>query len=301
MVKEFSIQDLRQSIKGDCFSGDDFLFITSDYLVQYDREQLLSGYVKLTDVMISIVREGEMRGKINHKPLHMKAGDLLVCTNAIFEPMQMSRSDYKANVLIASRSFLLDSVPFSNLLSAAMFHFERDYTVVSLSEEVRHRLSLYGDIYNERFKRMDTPNAHEIIRQLTKCFLCEVIDILADGKADVEHKLGQSEKIVMRFIGLLEKQQPRPRFIEDYASELCISPKHLSEVCKKVTGRTALQWITEYIVRDIRYYLLHTDKSIKEIVFLLQFPNSSFFGKYVRTHLGMAPNAFRKKEGDKVD
>lgn len=294
MIKELSFQDIRERVGQNCFCGEDFLFTTLQYKDNEENAPTLSGYVRLTDVMIAVVREGEMEGMINNTPFSMKAGDMLLCTNATFEPSQFHRSDVKISLMFAQRRLLLESVPFTQLLSAAMFHFERDYIIVSLTDETRHLLSLYGDIYNERFKKIDSPNGREIIRQLTKCFLCEVIDILGgDDVANV--KIGQNQKIVMRFFDLLEKKQPRPRFIEDYSSELCITPKHLSEVCKKVTGRTALQWITEYVVRDIRYYLLHTDMSIKEIVFQLNFPNPSFFGKYVRLNLGMSPNAFRKK------
>ena len=295
MVREISIQDIRKSVKDGCFCGDDFLFIAPQQLEQTKYDSLLSGYVKLTDVMIAIVREGELEGMVNHMPIRMKEGDVLVCTNAIFERTMTHSSDYKASVLIASRRLLIDSVPFANLISAATFRFERDYTLVSLSEATRKRLALYGDIFSERFKMMDTPNAGEIIRQLTKCFLCEIIDFLVEGNAERPKPLGRSEKIVVNFFELLENTQPRSRFLDFYASALCVTPKHLSEVCKRVTGRTALQWITEYIMRDVRYYLLHTDLSIKEIVTHLDFSNSSFFGRYVHNHFGMTPNAYRRK------
>ena len=106
-------------------------------------------------------------------------------------------------------------------------------------------------------------------------------------------------RLFLRFINLLETTHPRPRFIDHYSSELCVTAKHLSEVCKKVSGRTALQWITEFIENDIRHYLLHTDLSIKEIVYQLQFPNASFFGKYVRAHFGKSPSEFRRSTGTK--
>ena len=111
--------------------------------------------------------------------------------------------------------------------------------------------------------------------------------------------LPDMSKLFLHFINLLETTRPRPRFIDHYSSELCVTAKHLSEVCKKVSGRTALQWITEFIENDIRHYLLHTDLSIKEIVYQLQFPNASFFGKYVRAHFGKSPSEFRRSTGTK--
>jgi AraC-like DNA-binding protein len=76
-------------------------------------------------------------------------------------------------------------------------------------------------------------------------------------------------------------------------SQLCISPKYLTAVCKKNSGKTANEWITEQVLEDIRYYLKQTDLSIKQICDQLGFPNPSFFGKYVKDHFGMTPLKFR--------
>lgn len=35
-------------------------------------------------------------------------------------------------------------------------------------------------------------------------------------------------------------------------------------------------------------------KNVKEIAYQLDFPNLSFFGKYVKQHFGMSPKAYRE-------
>ena len=59
--------------------------------------------------------------------------------------------------------------------------------------------------------------------------------------------------------------------------------------------KTALEWIREYTEADVRYYLLNTDLSVKEIAEELGFPNLSFFGKFCRRAFGYSPNDFRKE------
>jgi AraC-like DNA-binding protein len=66
-------------------------------------------------------------------------------------------------------------------------------------------------------------------------------------------------------------------------------------VCKQVSGKTALDWINEYVLIDVRHWLKNSDKSVKEVADLLDFPNLSFFGKYCRSHLGMSPLKYRKE------
>ena len=90
-----------------------------------------------------------------------------------------------------------------------------------------------------------------------------------------------------------------PNATEDFLAaeaehhRLYVSPKYLSAICKAESGKTANQWITEYTLEDIRYQLLFTNHSIKEITHQLGFPNTSFFGKYVRQHFGTSPKALR--------
>ena len=75
---------------------------------------------------------------------------------------------------------------------------------------------------------------------------------------------------------------------------LCLTPKYLSAVCKQVSGSTASQLIASFVVKDIRRLLDESDKSVKEICNELGFPNPSFFGTYVRKHLGQSPRRFRE-------
>ena len=62
---------------------------------------------------------------------------------------------------------------------------------------------------------------------------------------------------------------------------------------KKNSGKTANEWITEHVMEDIRYNLKQTDYSNKQICDMLGFPNTSFFGKYVKDHFGMTPMQVR--------
>ena len=97
-----------------------------------------------------------------------------------------------------------------------------------------------------------------------------------------------------RFLDLLHSSKAKHRTVESYASELCISPKYLSFVCKKQSGKTANEWITEQVMEDIRYYLRQTDLTIKQVCDRLAFPNPSFFGKYVKEHFGVTPIQLRQ-------
>ena len=47
-------------------------------------------------------------------------------------------------------------------------------------------------------------------------------------------------------------------------------------------------------MEDITELLKYSEKSIKEIADELEFPNISFFGKYIKSHTGISPTEYRK-------
>ena len=114
---------------------------------------------------------------------------------------------------------------------------------------------------------------------------------------NVESK--QNVSLFNRFLELLQTTEAKHQTVEYYASKLCISAKYLTIISKKNSGKTANEWIQEYKLSAITNYLRTTDWSIKEISNLLGFPNTSFFGKYVKDHLGCSPLEYRKRQGGK--
>ena len=52
----------------------------------------------------------------------------------------------------------------------------------------------------------------------------------------------------------------------------------------------------EHAMEHIKYKLRNSDKSIKEIAEEFNFSNQSFFGKYVKAHLGISPQQYRDEK-----
>ncbi|MDY6114332.1 MAG: helix-turn-helix domain-containing protein, partial [Alloprevotella sp.] len=74
---------------------------------------------------------------------------------------------------------------------------------------------------------------------------------------------------------------------------LCLTPKYLSEVVKAVSGQTAGQWITTFVVSEAKRLLSDTSLSIKEIAQALHFTSQSFLGKYFKNATGLSPSDYR--------
>ena len=105
----------------------------------------------------------------------------------------------------------------------------------------------------------------------------------------------QYQQLMQQFIDLLERGDFRQnREIGYYADKLCVTPKYLSEVSKKVSGLPANYWITRYTTLDISRLLRDRTRSFTEISDLFGFSSLSHFSRYVQNNLGAKPTDFRE-------
>lgn len=151
------------------------------------------------------------------------------------------------------------------------------------------------DLFVYAIKANEAIFKEEMVRSLFLFILYTIVSRIAE-KADHanEELLNRGEVLFMKFLGLLNQNYKMEREVAFYANKLHLSPKYLSAICKEQSGKSASIWINEAVIEEIRYQLLHSDLSVKEICVMMNFPNISFFGRYVKKHLGYSPQAFRK-------
>lgn len=109
---------------------------------------------------------------------------------------------------------------------------------------------------------------------------------------DLLSRQGESP-ITGRFIALLARYHTEHRDLEFYASRLGLTPKYLSAAIKADSGRTAPEWIVDYVLMEARYYLKHTSLPVKGIAWRLHFNNQMDFYRYFQRHTGMSPTEYR--------
>ncbi len=110
----------------------------------------------------------------------------------------------------------------------------------------------------------------------------------------LDNGASQAQIIFTKFMELVQNEPIKHQPVYYYAEKLCISSKYLSYVCKQISGKSASEFIQSAVLGEIIHYLESTTLSVKEISCRMGFPNISFFGKYVKTYLGMSPNKYRK-------
>ena len=257
--------------------------------------EVTSAHVSMS--AIAICTSGKVQGLMNGKKIELCQNQVAVIPPNVVITDLMISPDFNLKAMFLTNSII------QNFLHEKMYVWNEvmyihGLHVVSLEDDNMHFYELFYEMLQECFgKPASIPFRTEVIQALLRAAilaLCGLLRQVTQPDDALPSGTASGNAHFQRFLDLLHSEPGKHRTVESYASELCISPKYLSVICKKQSGKTANEWITEHVLEDIRYYLSQTDLSIKQISDLLGFPNSSFFGKYVKAHFAMTPMQLRK-------
>ena len=137
----------------------------------------------------------------------------------------------------------------------------------------------------------------EVLRSMIRTLaykVCRIIGRHIESQPAPETSArSRNDEYFNQFMSELTKHYMQERSVGFYAGQLHLTPKYLTTIIRKTSGRTAAEWIDDYVVLEAKNLLKYSTMSIQEIAYCLNFPNQSFFGKYFRSHTGMTPSAYR--------
>lgn len=250
-------------------------------------------YLRMKMHIILFALKGELQIDINAEPYTIREHDFLIIQPNDIITNRLPAPNFEGSILCISPRFIIEYISESTLWDKA-FPLAKN-PVVHLSEEATETFKSYGKLLHEKIEHKHAPYRREIVVSIIRAIFYE---LLANINGYTPYGTGltkQSEVLFRRFINLLSETHIKPRNVSWYADQLCITPKHLSTVCKQISGKTAFVWINDFVAADMRNLLKSSNRSIKEIAEFLHFPNISFFGKFCRQHFGMSPTKYRKQ------
>lgn len=252
------------------------------------------GTMKVDSIYIILVcTGGKIQLELNSAFYTASRNDLIICRpNDIVSKCMMS-PDFEAAIVCLSHKVFIELFSESELWDKA-FYFSDNLTF-HVSDDSLALMEMYGRILRFKIKAKGMPYRKEVIRSIMRAVFYELLSNIPTKNTYGAGLIKQTDVLFKKFIELLISFRAKPRSVSWYADRLNVTPKHLSTVSKRVSGKTAHEWINEYMKIDIVYYLKNTTRSIKEVANELEFPSISFFGKYCRQHFGVSPTLLRKQ------
>lgn len=134
----------------------------------------------------------------------------------------------------------------------------------------------------------------ELVSHLLAAHVLDLYDIHAKTRTSPPVS-SRAVLLLRRFIGELSDGAFREhRDLAWYAKKLFVTPEYLSEVCRRVSGRSAGYFIDLFTAGEIARELLQKNVPVRRIAEDFHFSSPSYFTRYVVRHLGMTPLAFRR-------
>lgn len=249
--------------------------------------------VRIDGISIMLCEQGEATLKVDLSEYHLKRDSLIVIQPNNFIVGASLSEDFQAIQVLVSHDAVEKIMPkLTDMLPTLLSN--RTDPVVQLAPKEAEGIRAFYKFIRLKLDGPETPfRTHKILSML-EAALYELMDIRLVHDTASQTRPSRSEEIVARFILSVCRNFRTERQVAFYAKEMCITPKHLSTVCKEVSGRTASEWIDSYVMMEAKMLLRTTDMTIQEIATQLHFANQSFFGKYFKHHCGLSPSAFRE-------
>ena len=149
---------------------------------------------------------------------------------------------------------------------------------------------LYLELFNAYEKESMLVNTRKDTRkeELANKFFSLLFEVLHD----------KAEELANKFFSLIMKHFKENKDVAFYADKLCITSKYLTMVIKETSGKSAKDWIVEYIILEIKALLKNTSLNIQEIAIRTNFANQSSLGRFFRKHTGMSLSQYRMSHLD---
>ncbi|MDR1407222.1 MAG: helix-turn-helix domain-containing protein [Tannerella sp.] len=245
---------------------------------------------KVDMAVLAICTQGVARYRVNFKHYESKAP----CINILLHNQTLQKEygsdDFQGYAIVASKQFI-DSLLHDMRRREIMLQAVENPVIPLSGDELNMFVSYYKNI-KRIIELSNTPYLLETLKHLTLAFIYGTNfhdNLLLENTA-----ASPQQMFTNRFMALVRENFKRERQMSFYAGKLCLTPKYLSLKIRAITGKSAADWIDDYVMLEAKALLKSTNMTIQQISDELNFTSQSFFGKYFKRYEGMSPKEYRE-------
>ena len=188
--------------------------------------------------------------------------------------------------------FYTDSNENDFILKYGVFDDIDKLPVINLTEEEAAIIKLLFDQILREFCS-EAAFASTTLAAYLKIFLLKIFEI---KKKSVEKSCFQSVDFIRyrKLLFLLDANYKQHKTVSFYADQLNISVRTLSGLTSKFTGKLTQNLISERLLLEAKRLLFYSEYSVKEIAYVLNFQDASYFHRFFSKNTSVTPTEFRK-------
>jgi AraC family transcriptional activator of pobA len=264
-------------------------------VLTYDST-MLNDYVYCDYCSIYIITYGEITIFINNKQYSLHRKDIAFLGSTDLIKIVSMSNDCEIISLFISLDFMSSIFAYNNVLLNIWFSLKKRLDpYIALDDHYFETLQiLIINIIND----MDSERKNKefwIINKIT-CILLEISNIPTLNKNNNINNYNRTHFIFQEFFILTSKHHKKEREISFYANKLNITPAYLSKIVKDISSFTVKEQITRFLLIDAYHLLLHTDMTVQQIAYELNFSDQPSFNKFFKKNTNLTPIEYRNKK-----
>ncbi len=218
-------------------------------------------------------------------------GELLIISPSQIHINEITHSDdLKGGIMLFTREFLAHVSSHSNFTAELLLlTITANSSLVSLSkDDIYSTSSAIGAIKAE----YNHPEVREYI--LATLFGAFISQIERASYTKLESQTSNlAIEVYKKFIIMVEANFKQNLSVEEYASSLAMSSKHLNRIIKKITGISTSEVIQRRKLLEAQRLLTYSTMTIQQIADELNYTDSSYFNRLYKRAFGVNPNTYR--------
>lgn len=253
---------------------------------------------RLNALIIGVGTGGETSLTSNLQEFRLKKDSLFIFSPKHILQVQ-SNNRFKAHLIVIAPDFL-KRINIDTKRMMPLFLQFGSLPCMELTQAESQSLRSFISMVEQELKGSETDFSSEIIGGLIAATIYKVGDILTHyltEHPEVDSPIhNRAEEYFRQFTELLGEHYKHERSVGFYARQLCITPKYLTTLIKRISGKSVSEWIDNYVILEAKTLLKYSNMSVQEIAYYLNFPNQSFFGSYFKRNAGMSPSQYKAKK-----
>lgn len=244
--------------------------------------------LRLDEMRLLIAGRGEAHPIINLTQFDVCAGDLVFVSGGSIAQTKGASPDVSAIGMSCTDELL--SLAFDGRLPTILKRPQLSFVIHPSPPEHQFIESLHTLLWQAVHDKDMSP---QVVLGLVSVIITYVDHLYSLNQKAQSANISHEQEVFNRFIALVNQYGAQEHQLPFYAGKVFLSQRYLGALIKKVSGKTAKEWIDNKIIMEAKIMLKHSDLPVNQIARRLNFLNYSFFSRYFRRLTAMSPQEFR--------
>lgn len=237
--------------------------------------------------MIVIVMDGKGSHNIDFKSYEYKKGTVFLIKRNQAHSFTIN-PDLKCYLLQFTDGFLNRLVKNSVY---DIFDYMRYPVNMQLDDKELTDILSNIDILNNQLKTNDDEFKESILQSLLQSLLLQLKRKREKQTLSLKDK---DQVIYQKFLNMVHSSHNYSKKVDDYSRKLDISTRTLTNLLNKYTGKSTKSYLNEFLLFEIKRYLLDESLTIQEIAYKLDFDEATNLVKFFKKFENMTPREYEQ-------